>query len=249
VDLLSQSEVYTNNNVLITSSNVTENTIDDQSSIKVLLYSDRFGVGSHTAYIKGYPDKTFKPEKEVTRAEIAAMFARFMGLNVSTNVTNSYKDVGSKHWAAGYIDAVSQYGIFQGYKDNTFHPNDPITRAELATTIFRYLKLNNVTSTDFTFSDIEGHWARNYIEEIYRYKIIKGYEDGSLKPKFKPNNKIKRSEVVTMFNRMLYRGPLNGVEPQFPDVSKKHWAFGQIEESARDHKYTRNSDGSEQIVK
>jgi hypothetical protein len=107
------------------------------------------------------------------------------------------------------------------------------------------LKLSSVAASELDFTDIKGHWAQNYIEEIYRFKIIKGYEDGM----FKPNNKITRAEVVTMFNRMLYRGPLNGVESKFPDAPKSHWAFGQIIESATDHKYTRNTDGSELIAK
>jgi uncharacterized repeat protein (TIGR01451 family) len=245
VDLLSQAEMYTENSVSISCLNPLVNTEDDTSSIKVLLYSNRYAVGSHTAYIKGYPDKTFKPEKEVTRAEIATMFARIMGLDISTNYTQTYDDVSPKHWAAASIEAVSRAGIFKGDDKGLFNPDAPITRAELATTIFRYLKLNNVTPFDMHFTDIEGHWAANFIEEIYRFNIIKGYDDGT----FKPNNKIKRSEVVTMFNRMLYRGPLTGVESSFPDVKKTHWAHGHIEEASRDHKYKRDEAGNEVIVK
>jgi hypothetical protein len=63
-----------------------------------MLYSDRYGVGSHIAYIKGYPDKTFKPEKQVTRAEIGSDVCKVYGTEVSKNVTSKFKDVDSNYW-------------------------------------------------------------------------------------------------------------------------------------------------------
>jgi len=252
VDLLTKSEEYTQNTVEISSKEtlgMPENDVranDDKSTIKVMLYSNRFTPGSHSAYILGYKDKTFKPLQNVTRAEVATMFARIMGLTINNNAEGSYVDVSKKHWAFGYIEAVTKSGIFKGYMDSTFHPDAPITRAELATVIFNYLQLKNIKPSKVHFTDIEGHWAKNYIEEIYRFKLIQGYGDGS----FKPNNKIIRAEVVAMINRMLYRGPLKVEEGSFPDVSPKYWAFGDIEEAARDHKYIRDEkDGSEILVK
>lgn len=71
--------------------------------------------------------------------------------------------------------------------------------------------------------------------------MITGYTDGT----FKPQAKLKRSEAVTMINRMLNRGPLKDVESTFPDVGKEHWANGDVEESTRSHEYYRNQDASE----
>ncbi|HEY9061325.1 MAG TPA: S-layer homology domain-containing protein, partial [Pseudobacteroides sp.] len=251
VNLLTKAEEYTDNTAVISSNqtiNIPENNTsgnDDKSTIRVMLYSNRFAPGSHSAYILGYKDKTFKPKQNVTRAEVAAMFARIMGLDVKSGVKSSYVDVSSKHWAVGYIEAVTKSGIFKGYMDSTFHPNAPITRAELATVIFNYLHLKNIAPSKLHFTDLKKHWAVNYIEEIYRFKLIQGYSDGT----FRPNNNIIRAEVVTMINRTLYRGPLKVTKASFPDVASNYWAFGDIEEASRDHKYIRDEkDGSELLL-
>ena len=101
--------------------------------------------------------------------------------------------------------------------------------------------MEEVTPFEIHYSDIEGHWALNLIEEVNRYKIIAGYEDGT----FRPDEKIKRSEAVTLINKMLYRGPLKVEKSSFVDVETDHWAFGHIEEASRDHILNLDDDGNE----
>jgi hypothetical protein len=218
---------------------------DDSSKITVLVYSNRYA-STHNRYIEGYPDGLFKSGRNMTRGEIAAVFARLLNLDV-TKSQSSFKDL-SGHWAAGYIAAVSQKGLMQGYADGTFAPNKAITRAEFATIIARYFSIarsNDIRPMEMHFNDIDSNWAKSTIEETYRYNIVKGYADGS----FKPNSSVVRSEAVTIINRMLYRGPLNNPDVTFPDVPKAFWAFGQVEESALSHEYTINPDGTETVVK
>jgi hypothetical protein len=206
-----------------------------------MLRSDENGEVLHRAYINGYPDNTFRPENQVTRAEVAAMFAKILNLEVKKETQAVYSDVPKEHWAAGVIRAVTDAGLFKGYEDNTFRPDAAITRAELVVVIAKHLKLENVEPFEIYFSDIEGHWAMNYIEEINRFNITKGYEDGT----FRPNDKIKRSEAVTLINKMLYRGPLKADRSSFTDVGVNHWAFGHIEEAARDHTLKLDEEGLE----
>ncbi len=238
VGSLDEGEIFAINNVSIGSGEDIS-----LSSIKILLCSDRFEKGSHKGYVTGYPDNLFKPDKEITRAEIAALFARILNLDVSGGKEQIYADVPANHWAAGYINAVSQKGLFKGYANNTFNPNGSITRAELATAIFRCLELQEIVPIETHFNDIANHWAFKYIEEIYRLKLINGYSDNT----FMPDKKIKRSEAVTMLNKMLFRGPVTGAASTFSDVPQSHWAVGQIEEAVRDHTYTRNDKGEEVI--
>ncbi len=237
---LDKEEVIAANNVEISG---VDNT--GKSSINVLLCSDRFGKGTHKSYVTGYDGKLFKPEKEITRAEIAVMFARILELDTTVGSEQLYNDVPLKHWAAGYINAVSEKGIFSGYSNNTFNPNGLITRAEMATAISRYLGFKDTVPFETHFKDTGKHWASKYIEEVYRLKLVNGYKDNT----FLPNNKIKRSEAVTMLNKMLYRGPVVGAVSTFKDVSQKHWAVGQIEEAVNDHTYSRNSEGQEVLEK
>ncbi len=237
VGKLDKAEVFAANNVEISSGSFT-----GKSSISVLLCSDSFEKGSHKSYVAGYEGKLFKPNKEITRAEIAVMFARILNLDTSAGSEQLYSDVPSTHWAAGYINAVSKKGIFTG-SNNKFNPSASLTRAELATAIHRYLGLKDVTPFETHFKDTGSHWASKYIEEVYRLKLVNGYEGGL----FLPNNKVKRSEAVTMLNKMLYRGPVTGAVSSFVDVPQNHWAVGQIEEAVKDHVYSRNSNGEEVI--
>jgi hypothetical protein len=188
---------------------------------------------SHKAYVMGYPGGVFKPENQITRAEVAVIFAKIMGLTLAKSDKKVYSDVEITHWAKDYIEAATNAGVFKGYKDNSFHPEAKITRAEFATVIARYMGVGNVKPFEEIYNDLSGHWAQNYIEEIKRLKIIEGYEDGT----FRPNLVIKRSEAVTMVNKMLFRGPLKVDSATFKDVSTTSWFFGQVEEAARDHEF------------
>ncbi|REK71951.1 hypothetical protein DX130_19825 [Paenibacillus paeoniae] len=200
------------------------------STIKLLVYSDRAGNLVRERYILGYPDGTFKSEKLLLRAELAAIIARMIGEYDSE--AKSYTDVPANFWAAGYINTVTKYKIFEGSADGKFRPNDPVSRAELATVMTRYLKLETGKPIELHFSDVKaGHWAAPAIESLYRNGMITGYSNGS----FKPESGIVRSEAVTLINRMLYRGPLTGAGQTWPDVPTSYWAFGQIEDASVSH--------------
>ncbi|MFZ7103310.1 MAG: S-layer homology domain-containing protein [Peptococcaceae bacterium] len=240
-----QGEVTVKSTVQITSTDSLINYEDDISVMEVLLFSNRFGKGFHKLYIVGYPDGNFKPDRYVSRAEIAVIFSRILDLRGYVQNESLYTDVPEDHWAVQGIEAAARKGLFGGYADGSFRPDQPITRAELSSVIARYLQLSEPQPVKIHFSDIKGHWALNVMEEIYRNGIIKGYADGT----FRPDGNLIRSEAVTMINRLLYRGPLQNVEPTFPDVPKDHWAFGEVEESTRSHEFMRNEDGSEILEK
>lgn len=218
----------------------TANKLSAKSSAKVNVFSDRFGELQHYRYILGYPDKEFKSNKSMTRAEVAAIVARLTE-NVDSNYVLPYTDIPSGHWATNYIKIATKYGYFTGSKDGLFRPDEPITRGELATVMARFLGLDVNKSTQAHFSDISGHWAEETIESLYSNKFLTGYTEGA----FKPDNNIIRVEAVTMINRMLYRGPLLGLAPLFPDVPESHWGFGNVQEATISHESVRNSAGSE----
>ncbi|KNY29563.1 S-layer homology domain-containing protein [Pseudobacteroides cellulosolvens] len=246
VGLLDKAEVNSSVTASISASGKNVYDLDDSSVYPILLYSNRFGDNQHKKYVVGYKDNTFLPESSITRAEVAAMITRVLNIPEGKPGDKVYADIPQQHWAYGYIYAATKSGLFEGYIDNTFKPDAYITRAELSTALARYLKLKNIAPSQFHFKDISKHWARNYIEEIYRLKLIAGYQDGT----FLPDAKIKRVETVTIINRMLYRGPLNGAVVSFKDVKKDYWAYGHIAECSIDHYFTRNNDSlsSETLV-
>lgn len=221
---------------------------DDSSLIKVLGYSNRYE-HKHERYIIGYPDGTVKPEKSITRAEIAAIFARILDLQSEVRHVKVFSDVDTSYWGAEYIETVAARGIFKGYEDRTFGPDKPITRAELAAAIARYLGVANETQMKdrlkvSPLTDIAGNWAEQPLEELYRFGIVSGYGDGT----FHPDNTITRAEAFKMINGMLYRGPLDGAEPSYPDNLIDRWSFGQVEEATRSHISKFNADGSETMT-
>ena len=95
--------------------------------------------------ITGYPDGTFQPDATVTRAEFAAIAARFD--EKSARTTASFRDIYG-HWAERYISRSAELGWIRGYTDNTFRPDQSITRAEAMALINRVLNRNPESKDD-----------------------------------------------------------------------------------------------------
>ncbi|MDO5714917.1 MAG: S-layer homology domain-containing protein, partial [Tissierellia bacterium] len=204
----------------------------------------------HKPYILGYPNGDFKPDNNITRAEVAMIFARLLGNSIDFERTKTiYSDVSKNHWASGAIKYLTDKGILEGRPDGTFAPQDSITRAEYATIIARMKKIEG---GKLTFPDIEDHWAKKYIEACSDKQYILGYPNGT----FKPDNAINRAEAVAMTNRMLNRkGDLTFIkghlkkEMTFKDVIDTHWAYDHIYEASLTHEFVRNKDQSEAWIR
>jgi hypothetical protein len=124
---------------------------------------------SALGWLKGYPDGTFKPSGNVTRAEMAAALVRALGLEVAASSTSGlstkYSDVPSTNWAAGYINIASNKGVIKGYPDGTFKPDANVTNAEAITMIVRALNRE---------SDATGDWPVGHIMVAAQQQIITG---------------------------------------------------------------------------
>ena len=201
----------------------------------------------HYAYIKGYPNGSFKPNATITRAEASSIFYRL--LTDSTRRTystsyNTFKDVPAKAWYNTAVSTMAKLGIVNGGSDGCFRPNDPITRAEIAAMIAR-CDGNSYGNAYTNFSDVKGHWAANYIARAYELGWINGY--GST---YAPDKYITRAETVAILNRVLNRAPqntsdlLNGLNT-FNDVSVTSWYYLDVEEAANSHTYTRKTNDYE----
>jgi hypothetical protein len=94
--------------------------------------------------IKGYKDGTFRPNAEITRAEMAAMIANALKLTIeSDSVTGFSDDKAIPAWAKGSIAHMKQAGIMQGKGDNEFAPLDQASRAEAVTVLLNMLAQKN----------------------------------------------------------------------------------------------------------
>ena len=89
----------------------------------------------------GYPDGEFKPERNLTRAEFAALIFRFAGMKY-VEADNVFSDLNREHWAYEEIVALSEAGLLEGYEDQSFKPENNITRAEVMTVVNKILGRN-----------------------------------------------------------------------------------------------------------
>ena len=200
------------------------------------------------SYIKGYPDGTFKPQANVTRAEAAQMFATLLngGSDFGTSSATKFSDA-SDDWFSKAINYVVAKGLISGYPDGKFKPNDSITRAEFAQMISGYV--NNEKKSAADFKDVKDHWAKDAIDKLYGNKNVNGYPDGT----FKPNAKITRAEAVTILNSVFNRNTtstsLNNVNKsalnKFSDVNEGFWAYYNILDAANTHNRERLNSSSD----
>ena len=196
------------------------------------------------AYMRGYPDGTFKPNENMTRAEAAALFAR---INKNFNENKNYMiflppDVDRTEWYANYLGFCLQKGFLTGYKDGTFRPSAYITRAEFSAAINKGFDFSTNENFQVILNDIEGHWAEEDIRELTKKGIVNGYPNGN----FESDKHITRAEVTVIINKVLDRAPISKNFDEiirkedailFSDVHKGHWAFYNIFEASNDHEH------------
>lgn len=149
--------------------------------------------------VSGYSDGTFKPNKNVTRAEFVIMISRIFDIPAANYNTTSLKDI-SNHYAKNYIISLNNLGIVGGYPDQTFQPNAEITRAEVVTILTKLIDFNQVKNTSSAqFTDIKGHWAASNINRIAAIGVLSGRGDG----RFAPKDNTTRAEAVSLLLRTL----------------------------------------------
>src|SRR5690606_9395583 len=154
---------------------------------------DKLNRIDHFQYIQGYPDNTVRPEGLITREEVAAVFYRLLDPVYRSSIlteNESFNDVNSGRWSIKHIATLSNGKIIEGYPDGGFKPGNPITRAELAAIASKFDKLSTLQGN--SFSDIENHWAIDYINSAAVKGWVNGYPSGT----FMPDQYITRAEFV-----------------------------------------------------
>ena len=207
----------------------------------------------HKAYMFGYPDTNFLPERNMTREEATAMFARLLKdyPRERRNYTIPFNDVAESDWSQQAIGFMLEKGMIKGYEDGSFRPKAAISRAEFAAMAARFDKL--VAGTGNPFNDVpDTHWAVASIDSAAAKGWVTGYPDGS----FKPERKITRAEVVNITNKMLDRfADKDFVRShlaemiQFKDLTEADWAYFPIMEATNGHDYTRKAAQEENWIR
>ena len=146
--------------------------------------------------ITGYPDGTFRPDGNITRAEICSLLmkardtSRGPSAEADTNLIEllptlptGFKDVSEKHWAAEYITQAAQLGVVNGYPHYFFKPNGKITRAEGVAMIARFASISE-EATASGFRDLTpDHWATPIVAGARQAGLLLYLEDKLFEPK------------------------------------------------------------------
>lgn len=148
----------------------------------------------------------FAPNRSITRAEFVTLLQRVLAPTTpSTSNTNQEFRDSTNHWARESILAAVQRGYIKGYTDNTFRPNAPITRAEIASIISRLVTFDQLEGASLDYLDVPAqHWASTSIATVTKGGIMQGYAKGE----FKPAGVATRAEIVTVLKRLTDKGLL-----------------------------------------
>lgn len=160
--------------------------------------------------LEGYPDGMFKPNRKVSRAEMATMVVKGYNLDTTCGCENlTFKDVPKNHWAHDYISKGVSENMIAGKTADRFFPNENITRAEALTIMSKGLncpmdecKANEILSQYKDGSKVPS-WAREC--------VAKAIENGALKNErnqdfIRPNDKTTRAEASSMLQGVRVAG-------------------------------------------
>ncbi|MFP4099254.1 S-layer homology domain-containing protein [Coleofasciculus sp.] len=255
--------------------------------------------------ISGFPDGTFKPEANITRAQYAAIIAQTFNLPRQVGATSgSFRDVADNFWAAAAIRQAASMGFISGFPDGTFRPQQNLTRIQalvsvvnglglgsgngnlllfyrdraqipsyatdaIATATQRQLVVNyprpqelkpmqaisraevaaliyqalvstgeaSAISSPYivnpsgyvpSFTDIQNHWAADFIRPLAGLNLISGFADGS----FKPDAPLNRAQYAALVVKVFNPTPIRPAT-QFSDVPTNFWASAVISQAYR----------------
>ena len=177
-------------------------------------FTDVAPEASYTAAIKklvdygiiaGYPDGTFKPYGEVTRAEMCKMINLALGY-IEFDGAAGFPDVTQNNWYYAYALAAQKQGYVEGYEDKTFRGSNNITRQEMCAILNRLLKPMNL-GIPVTISDQVSNWARPHVEVIVQNYIMPLEENNT----FRATENLKRHELATVLSNMAI-GPVKQID-------------------------------------
>jgi hypothetical protein len=152
-----------------------------------------------SGYIKGYPDGTFKPDNNITRAEFMTIANNAFGYTEKAEI--NYSDVADGSWYADAVATAKAAGYINGYPDGTMKPNAPITRQEATVIISKIdaLTAGEAAADNFTDAASIPAWSKGSVGACVTAQIFNGYPNGS----FLAENNIERGESVVALSKAL----------------------------------------------
>ncbi len=186
---------------------------------------------THSRYISGYEDGSFRPDKTMTRAEAAVMIYGL--LKDVPEERREFADVSPEDWYYDAIGVLAACGIIED-EDDTAEPMEEISRGEFVTMLSRFFPKSEA---ECGFDDVpKGSPWYEHIAKACELGWVSGYDDGL----FYPWRSVSRGEAATIINRVLGRSAdrsyADGIILHlFNDVTPEHWAYYEIMEASLTH--------------
>ena len=169
--------------------------------------------------LKGYEDGSIRPEEKVTRGQFAAFISRALTL---PNGTAGFKDVPPSLKLSTEINKVKQAGLMEGYDDNTFKPDEYITREQVTLTLENVLTYSQMELKEkrMSFTDQDDFVSSGGVRAVFyatHYGIISGYPnpDGTLR--FEPKSPATREHAAAFIARFLKAKEGTPEQPEQPE--------------------------------
>ncbi len=164
--------------------------------------------------INGVGNDVFQPNRNITRAEFAAIVVKALGLKPGVG-TESFKDVQDSDWYSGYVKTAVEYKIVAGFSADRFGPNDSITREQAMTMIAKAMKLTSLKGElsegelqkllgAFKDGGKTAAYAKESIAACVKTGIVLGKTGSTLAPK----ENITRAEVAVIVRKLLQKADL-----------------------------------------
>jgi hypothetical protein len=160
--------------------------------------------------VAGFPDGSFRPATPMTRAEFATQLSRLFDLAPSAE-ENSYADLSPDHWAYQHIQKALKMRFLTGYPNQTFQPEQTITRIQVVAALASGLSLKSSRSPDAVikrYSDYQQvpPWAKTALVAALEADLVINFPDPA---QLEPNRLANRAEVMAMMHQALvYTGKL-----------------------------------------
>ncbi|MBR4030644.1 MAG: S-layer homology domain-containing protein [Clostridia bacterium] len=143
----------------------------------------------------GYPDGTFRPDAEITRAELCKVVNLIFGYTEIDEGDLGFSDVKADDWFYQYVLAAKKAGYVKGYEDGTFRPENKITREETATILTRVANVYDLGIT-IKITDPVSDWAMPYVQMVLS-NFLMPIEEGDT---FRATENATRAEFCEAFS-------------------------------------------------
>ena len=179
--------------------------------------------------MSGYRNGTFKPNDPLSREEAASLFSNMIGDTPSIMLASSFSDITSDRWSSLAIESVARANIISGYGDNTYRPEQYMSRQEFAVVADKFLHYQGYRTEDPTaldtihFSDQKfiAPWAQSSVREL----ALWGFINYNTKGLFNPEKYITRGEAAEITYRLLFSKEATAIQHTIQQQ--------QMEETAR----------------